>query len=161
VQPEYLTETFHKLTVYLAGPMTGIPQFNYPKFHRIAKELRDAGYNVISPVEEDTQEYQTQAMASKDGLHGADGKFAGLTWGDILSKDVKLVADKVDGVVVMDGWEKSRGARLEVFVANLSGRTISVYEGSGKLRPMGEGEYLKGITAANAVLTGGSDYGRN
>lgn len=147
------------VTLYLAGPMTGIPQFNYPEFRRIAKELREAGYKVISPVEEDTEEYQEQAMLSKDGRHGEDGKFAGLTWADILAKDVKLVADKVDGVVVMNGWGKSRGARLEVFVANLTGRSINVYAGEGRIRPMSEAEYLHGILDSATVL-GGSDYGR-
>jgi hypothetical protein len=167
VQSEYLTETFHKLTYYLAGPMSGIPQFNYPKFHKITKELRDAGYTVINPVEEDSPELQDILKASKDGLvegkHHYEHKVAvaGETWGDVLARDIQTIFNRCDGVVVMDGWEKSRGARLEVFVANLCGRSINVYRGSGVIEGMSEGEYLRGITGATAVLMGGSDYGRN
>jgi hypothetical protein len=157
MQSEHLTETFNKLTVYLAGPMTGIPQFNFPKFDRIAKELREAGFNVISPAEMDDPETRAWAMASTDGAIGS-GSSKGETWGDFLSRDVKIVADKVEGVVCMDGWEKSRGARLEVFVANLCKHGIYTYEGGGRIRPMAEGEYLRAITGCNAVL-GGSDYG--
>jgi hypothetical protein len=41
----------------------------------------------------------------------------GETWGDFLSRDVKIVADECDGVVVLDNWFRSRGARLECFIA--------------------------------------------
>jgi len=162
---ELVTETFHPLTFYLAGPMSGIPQFNYPEFHRVAKELRDAGYNIISPVEEDSPELQATLMASKDGLvNGVQhvdtkAKVEGETWGDILARDVQTIFNRCDGVVVMKDWGKSRGARLEVFVANLAGRSIFVYEGNGRIRPMQESEYLHGILDSTMVL-GGSDYGR-
>lgn len=162
---EHLTEP-RTLTFYLAGPMSGIPQFNYPEFHRIAAELRDAGYSIISPAEQDSPEMQKAALASSDGL--VDGQMpvdgpgivmAGENWGQVMARDVRLIFDYCDGVIVMNGWEKSRGSRLEVFVANLTGRDVFVYQGDGKIRPMGEGEYLHGITGATAVL-GGSDYGR-
>lgn len=155
-----------QLTLYLAGPMSGIPQFNYPEFARITKELRGAGYNIISPAEHDTPRQQGMAVASNDGL--IDGKmpvddrtikFDGETWGDVLARDVKLIFDRCDGVVVMQNWGKSRGARLEVFVANLTARSIFVYQGEGVIRPMSEAEYLHGILDASTVL-GGSDYGR-
>lgn len=168
MQSEHVTETFHKLTVYLAGPMSGYPQFNYPAFHKAAKELRDAGYTVVSPAEQDPPDMQKEAMQSVDGL--VDGKMpidnpgttiTGETWGDCMARDVKLIFHQCDGVVVLPGWEKSRGARLEVFLANLCGRSVNVYRGDGRVEPMGEGEYLRGISGASAVLTGGSDYGRN
>jgi hypothetical protein len=168
MQSEHLTETFHKLTIYLAGPMSGYPQFNYPAFHKAAKELREAGYNVISPAEHNPEAMLKVAIESKDGLvdgikpiDNRNAQVAGETWGDCMARDVKLIFGQCDGVVVLPGWEKSRGARLEVFLANLCGRSVSIYEGSGRVRPMGEGQYLQGITGASAVLTGGSDYGRN
>lgn len=151
MQSEYVTETFHTLSWYLAGPMSGIPQGNFPKFDRIAAELRAAGYIIKSPAELDDPAIREKVMK--------DEPITDLTWGDFLSRDIKVVADECDGVIVMDGWEKSRGARLEVFVANLCGHSIYVYEGKGRIRSMGEGEYLRGLTQATVIM-GGSDYGR-
>jgi hypothetical protein len=104
---------------YLAGPMSGIPQFNYPAFHRIADKLRQMGFTIKSPAELDTPEQQEEAMKSHDGDASVLVRDTGITWGDTLAKDVKLVADVVDGIIAMPTWYKSRGARLEVFVANL------------------------------------------
>ena len=106
---------------YLAGPMTGIPHFNFPLFIRVAAELRSAhDLVVISPAELDDEATARAAMASPDGdpstrLPNRE------TWGDFLSRDVKLIADSVGGVILLDGWQKSRGARLEAFVGLLCG----------------------------------------
>jgi Domain of unknown function (DUF4406) len=32
------------IKVYLAGPMTGVPEFNFPAFHAAAAKLREEGY---------------------------------------------------------------------------------------------------------------------
>jgi hypothetical protein len=37
--------------VYLAGPMTGLPEFNYPAFNAEAARLRALGYQVENPAE--------------------------------------------------------------------------------------------------------------
>jgi hypothetical protein len=37
-------------TLYIAGPMTGIPDSNYPAFNQAEIELRAAGYDVLNPV---------------------------------------------------------------------------------------------------------------
>jgi len=108
--------------------MTGYPQFNFPLFHKAAAELRAEGLEVHSPAEADSLAVQTAAMASKDGTLDANGKIAGETWGDILAKDVKVVADHVQGIVFLPGWEKSRGARLEAFVGLLCGHKFFTYE---------------------------------
>lgn len=107
--------------LYLAGPMTGIPQFNFPEFHRVAAILRDEyQFQIVSPAEQDSPAVQAAAMASPDGKLDANDAVAGETWGDILSKDVKLVADKIGGIIFLPGWEKSRGATLEATVGLLS-----------------------------------------
>lgn len=112
---------------YIAGPMTGYPQFNFPAFHTAAARLRALGFDVISPAEEDAPEVQAEAVASTDGKLDAQGKIAGHTWGDILSKDVKIVSDLVKGIIFLPGWEKSRGARLEAFVALLCKHEFAEY----------------------------------
>lgn len=105
---------------YLAGPMSGIAQFNFPLFHSVAESLRNKGFSIISPAEEDTPEVQAEAIKSKDGSL-TNGKIGGLTWGEILAKDVILVADKVQGIIFLPEWYNSRGAKLEAVVGLLQG----------------------------------------
>lgn len=116
---------------YLAGPMTGIEKFNFPLFHSAAAALRAKGYEIISPAEVDGPEIAKEANASADGKLDANGKIAGHTWGDLLSRDVKIVADEVDGIVFLPGWEKSRGARLEAFTALLCGHKFMLWRMNG------------------------------
>ena len=37
--------------IYIAGPMSGIPDHNRPLFHKTAAALRGRGYYVVSPAE--------------------------------------------------------------------------------------------------------------
>ena len=120
---------------YLAGPMSWVPQFNIPAFDRATKELRANGYEIFSPAELDSDEVRAAALKSKDGDPADVTSIE--TWGDMLARDVKLIADECDGgVVFLDGWERSRGARLEAFVGILCGRTFWRYLAGGGLEEM-------------------------
>lgn len=111
---------------YLAGPMTGYPQFNFPAFDSAAAHLREHGYAIVSPAELDRPEVREASMASPDG--NADGGHpVGDSWGDFLSRDVKIVADEATGIIALPGWQESRGARLEMFVAMLCGHELNEY----------------------------------
>jgi hypothetical protein len=133
---------------YLAGPMTGIPHFNFPAFEQGARFLRERGMKIISPHEEDSPEVQAAAWGSPDGKLDADGKIAGETWGDILARDVKLVADGIHGVILLPGWEKSRGARLEAFVAITCDKPVLNYIGFGACSPVSKEWVLNEIRFA-------------
>ena len=85
------------MKVYIAGPMTGYEDFNHPAFHLAAKSLRDGGYEVACPAE-------------------ADNGSVGQSWEHYMRIDLKMLLD-CDAVVTLDGWEGSRGASLEVFLA--------------------------------------------
>ena len=110
------------MLLYIAGPMTNRPQFNFPAFAKAAADLRRLGYKIINPAEHDSPPVQAAALASTDGSLDADGKVGGETWGQILARDVQLIADTVDGIAFLPDWEQSRGARLEAFVALLAGK---------------------------------------
>lgn len=114
------------MKVYVANRMTGVPQFNYPWFDAAAAHLRDLGHEVLSPSELDAPEEREAFMASPDGLIWPGGV---RTWGEILAADVQLIADSgIDAVVVGPEWFRSKGARLETFVAHLSGIPVLHYE---------------------------------
>lgn len=103
--------------VYVAGPMSGCPQFNFPAFNVAAFALRAVGYEVVSPAELDSETHRRAALASSDGNPAAYNAATGETWGDLLARDVKLIADDgLDLIIVLEGWNRSRGARLETFV---------------------------------------------
>lgn len=107
--------------IYIAGPMTGYPQYNFPEFIKMAALLRAMGFDVVSPAELDDPADRAAAMASPDGERQTVESF-GKSWGDFLARDVKIIADEsIDAIVVLPGWENSSGARLETFVGHLSG----------------------------------------
>lgn len=69
---------------------------------------------------------RAEALASPDGkLIG--GTLAGETWGQVLARDVRIVADEVDAIAFLPDWEYSRGARLEAFVGLLCNKTFWYY----------------------------------
>jgi hypothetical protein len=113
------------MRVYIAGPMSNLPQFNFPAFYAAAAELRTQGFEVVSPAELDDAEDKGAALLSKDG----DPKSASRTWGDFLARDVKLLADTgIEGIVFLPGWHKSKGAKLEAFVGLLHGFKFWEYD---------------------------------
>lgn len=99
--------------IYVAGPMTGYPQFNFPAFIQATGLLRGMGLKVISPHELDSPEIQAESIKSLDGkIHG--GKIGGETWGQIIARDIRIVADEIKTICLLENWHKSKGAKLEV-----------------------------------------------
>lgn len=134
-------------TLYVAGPMSNLPQFNFPLFEAVSVALREDGYTIVSPHECDSEETRVAAWASPDGKY--TDTVGNETWGDCLARDVKMLADgvrsnvrdednaagetvevveylKIDGIAFLPNWEKSRGARLEAFVGLLTGKSFYV-----------------------------------
>lgn len=113
---------------YLAGPMSGYPQFNFPAFQAAAWALRMQGYPIISPHEEDPPEIQVRAWNSPTGTEplGAEGE---AVWGDRLAHDVKLISNGVYGLIMLPHWGESKGACLEATVGLLSGKAFRYWDG--------------------------------
>jgi hypothetical protein len=110
------------MRLYVAGPMSGYPEHNFPAFRAATDALRKMGHTVTSPVE----------MDEGEGFNpgGADVVAGSAQWADFLARDVKVVADPtIDGLVVLDGWEQSRGAALEVHVARELGKSVHRLQG--------------------------------
>jgi hypothetical protein len=118
--------------VYIAGPMTHIPHFNFPAFHAAADDLRSRGFEVVSPAELDSSEAKKAAEESVDGDPGHYAKND--SWGTMLARDVLLIADEgIEAIVVLPGWERSRGAKLETYVARLCDVPILEYPTLGQV----------------------------
>ena len=114
-------------TYYLAGKMTGVPRYNIPAFDAAAAALRAKGYSIVSPAELDDPEVRAASYASPDGK-GSTGR----TWGEFLARDVKIVADDVQGMILLEGWQESRGAKLEVYVGLLCNHEFRLYYRDGR-----------------------------
>lgn len=91
--------TTRPLRLYLAGPMTGLPDFNRPAFHAAAAALRAAGYEVVNPAELD----ESEPITDPDGP-GA--------WERYMRRDIPHLC-KCDAVALAEGWASSKGAMLE------------------------------------------------
>lgn len=112
-----------RLGWYLAGPMRGYPQDNFPLFIRVAAELRAEGYVITSPVELDDPETVAVTMSGTE--------MGGKKPGFILGRDVQTVHDGVDGLILLPGWWDSRGTKIEVHVGLVAGKKFAYYEPTG------------------------------
>lgn len=110
------------MKLYLAGPMSGIPKFNFPEFEYWADTLRSRGFEVLSPHEADPGDVQAIAWASPDGdpsvLPAHDGPL------QTALRNVEGVF-RCDGLALMEGWEKSSGCLHEVATATRFGRMVA------------------------------------
>jgi hypothetical protein len=90
--------------LYVAGPMTGLPEFNYPAFFAAERALRDLGYDVLNP-------------ARVEGRSGCS------TWLDFMRASLLDLAE-CDGIATLPGWQDSRGAALEVYIVQSLGLPV-------------------------------------
>lgn len=94
---------------YIAGPMTGLPEFNFPAFNAKAAELRAQGWHVENPAEH--------------------GHVEGADWGDYLRYDISRIAT-CEAIFLLPGWSKSKGASLEVHIARTLDMKVCLCEGA-------------------------------
>lgn len=104
--------------VYLAGAMTGKPWHNYKAFFDAEEILMSEGYEVVNPARNQGGNDFLEAYAA----HECDPR----SWEWFLRKDLASMLT-CDAVFTLPGWEGSRGANLEVYVAREVGMTV-VYD---------------------------------
>jgi nucleoside 2-deoxyribosyltransferase len=114
------------MKIYLSGPMSGIAEMNYPKFNRLAADLRAKGHEVISPAENDIPEYP---VGYEPGTLDERMKM----WRAFMKLDIKSLME-CDTIAVMEGWQFSEGAKIEVFNASCLGMDVIDAE---TLEPLG------------------------
>lgn len=82
--------------VYVAGPMRGYEELNFPAFNTKADELRAAGNTVVNPVE-------INPDPNADFL-------------DCMKADIRELIE-CDTIYMLKGWRSSKGASLEFQIA--------------------------------------------
>lgn len=113
--------------IYVSGPMRGKPYFNFPKFVAVATQLRAEGHEVFCPAESDLAEYGPKVCNSPTGdlKDIADMHFS---LRDALFRDCEYICKTADTVVLLPGWEASKGATAERALAVALGLTVKVWE---------------------------------
>jgi hypothetical protein len=138
-------------SAYLAGPMRGIEEYNFPEFRKQTAWLRGMGWKVFSPAERDEQDEtidHTLDVAGWQGTRGLDY---------FMAYDLKAVCE-MDAVICLPGWERSQGARLETVTAVEVEHpvfVISYAHGTGTriLRSV-DPEYIQAVFAERGPIEG-------
>ena len=105
-----------KPTLYIAGPMTGLPDLNFPAFHAAARELRAQGFDVVNPAEINPDQH--------------------LSWQACMRTDIAALVF-CDGIQLLPGWQASKGATLEHHIAERLGLQITYPVGEEAPQPPG------------------------
>jgi hypothetical protein len=82
--------------LYISGPMSGMSNDNFPAFNEMARKLRMLGFPVLNPAD--------------------FGNNPEITWADCLKRDIAILGH-AEAVILLDGYERSKGAALELDVA--------------------------------------------
>lgn len=114
------------MKLYLAGPMSGLPDFNYPAFHAAAADLRAKGHDVFNPAE----------------TFGGDQSRA---HEEYLRVDTVAICE-ADAVAFLPGWDRSKGAVYERRVADATGRGVYLYDADA---PDGLAPFRTGASTAD------------
>lgn len=99
------------MRVYLAGPMRGLPGWNFAEFDRVEKLWTAAGHQVFSPA----RTCRALGYAPPEGS-SSDSHVDRQHLLHVIQTDLACIY-ACDAVVVLDGWESSRGATVEVALA--------------------------------------------
>ena len=106
-----------KEVLYIAGPMRGYEDFNFPAFDAARDALTAQGIEVISPADMDRE-------------HGIDikGDYPdGEELRKIISRDIDAVMHRATGIALLPGYERSKGAKLELALAEFLGLDVYLY----------------------------------
>ena len=127
-------------TFYIAGPMRGKPFYNFPNFDAAKTWLELKGYSAVSPADLDRAEGFDEKAFPKDwDWSNVPEDFE---MKDAVLRDVDAIVN-CDGVVLLDGWNLSKGASAEAHVAIWLGLPVYVIK-NGELREIKiSGMYLE------------------
>jgi len=83
-------------SIFISGPMSGLPKFNYAAFNKAAKQFRSLGHRVANPAE--------------------NPKPPCGTWQGWMRLSIAQLVT-CEAIALLPGWQNSRGAKLELSIA--------------------------------------------
>lgn len=90
--------------VFIAGPMRGYEKYNFPKFDRIEKILKDNGIECVNPGRI-SRKFKEKDVNSDIAVYNEMVR---------LQQEAERTCDTI---LLLDGWQWSKGAALEVKTA--------------------------------------------
>lgn len=105
------------MKIYLAGPMRGYAEFNFPAFHYAAAKLRAEGHEVFSPAEKGEEKELTADSNLQEKLAFRR---------KVFRIDTTYICDEAEQVALLPGWEFSPGARAERALGEAIGLSIRI-----------------------------------
>lgn len=101
--------------IYIAGPMSGIPEFNFPAFYAAAESLKEDGFDIVFNPANKELERKLDPGAYSNGDH-VKASQTGFNFREAYLWDVSKVIES-DAIYMLKGWERSPGAIGEHAVA--------------------------------------------
>ncbi len=102
--------------IYIAGPMRGYPLYNFPAF--------DEARNVINSFN-DSLAISPADIDRENGFDpDSDIEFTAAMAKDAISRDIDILLHRADAIAVLPGWEGSKGATVEVALAEFLGLRV-------------------------------------
>ena len=96
------------MKIYISGPISGRADLNREAFAKAAADLRAHGHEVVNP-----HEIINQERAEREGWE----------WVDYMREDIKALMT-CDAICMLDGWQLSKGARVERYIAQELGFSV-------------------------------------
>jgi hypothetical protein len=129
--PSPIVSPLPKRRIYIAGPMRGVPLFNFPAFDSAAAAMVAIGDEPVSPADLD------RASGFDPATLPSDFDWSTLPDGfDMVSameRDIEALRT-CHAVYMLDGWQDSRGARAEKALAEWMGLEV-LYQTRPPLAP--------------------------
>jgi hypothetical protein len=98
--------------------MRTIPELNFPAFHAAAAKLRAEGHYVFSPAESDIERHGVDiSIGNVEGCEHRAALEHGFNLREALGEDLAWICAEAEGIALLPGWQKSRGATAERAVA--------------------------------------------
>lgn len=129
--------------IYIAGPMRGRREFNFPAFDRAADRLEAQGWWVFNPAERDRKAgFSEVGLTGNEPLH----ELSNFSHREAMADDTSFICMFADAIYMLDGWQSSKGAVAELALALALGLDI-LYESDEDGAILGhEGHRPLGIT---------------